>query len=94
MGAGASVKLLYKDAITWFRTYIDKDAYQEDFNSMDKDHDGGVSFMELKLWIEKKIKAAEVDSNSGWALFKPNMNLLKIAHKNASISGDGIFINH
>jgi len=87
MGAGASVKILYKEAIAWFRNYIDSETYHKDFESMDKDNDGGLSFMELKSWIDKKI-SSDTDGKSGWFIFKSNMNLLKIAHKNASESGD------
>ena len=55
MGAAASVKALYKDAFGWFKTYMDTATYEADFNQMDKDHDGGVSYVEMSSWIQKKI---------------------------------------
>lgn len=86
MGAAASVRSLYRDAIFWFRGYIDAKTYEKDFHEIDKDSDGGISFVEFKNWIDKRIKA-DVDG-VGWSVFKSNMNVLKIAHKNSSKISD------
>ena len=62
MGAGASIKEVYGEAVQWFKQvsslcnikinpqltihsistqYFDSEMYVEDFQSIDKDHDGG-----------------------------------------------------
>jgi hypothetical protein len=43
MGAAASVKLVFTEALEWFRQYFDGVSYIEDFRSLDKNGDGGES---------------------------------------------------
>jgi archaellum component FlaF (FlaF/FlaG flagellin family) len=82
MGAAASVRAIYRDAIQWFRNYVDSELYYADFAQLDKDEDGGVTFVELKRWIDNKI--SEDKERTGWSIFKSNTQVLSIAHKNSA----------
>ena len=55
-----------------------------DFQAIDKDEDGGISFVEIKKWIESK---AEVIGGN-WKLISSNQTVLQIAHKYGAISLD------
>ena len=73
MGAAASVKHLYKDGLRWFSSYVDSETYYADFEQIDKDHNGGIGFVELKKWID--VKVAE-NPGSSWEIFKANQQVL------------------
>lgn len=52
MGAAASVKLVFTEALEWFRQYFDGVSYIEDFRSLDKNGDGGEqNKTALQMWI-------------------------------------------
>ena len=51
MGAAASVQSVYKDALKWLKIYIDKKTYLADFEALDADHNGGLSFVEFHKWV-------------------------------------------
>jgi Ca2+-binding EF-hand superfamily protein len=59
---------------------IDTETYVTDFDSIDKDSDGSISYVELCSWIEANAK-----KDPEWNVFKNNKNVLAIAHKNASV---------
>eukprot|EP01038_Epipyxis_sp_PR26KG_P007832 gene7832-10638_t len=80
MGASASVRLVFSDATHWFETYFTESIYKSDFESMDKDHDGGISFSEMELFI--KEKAAK--EGGGWATVLSHHEVLEIAHNEAA----------
>lgn len=89
MGAAASVKHIYAQALGWFRNYIDQETYLADFDSLDKDHDGGVTFGELERWVTSKAQ-----QDPSWAIFKANKQVLVIAHKNAALYQDAKSSGH
>lgn len=66
MGAAASVQHLYFDSFKWFQQYIDNEVYHSDYDELDKDHDGAVSFGELQKYIKKKASVPD----SPWKMFK------------------------
>lgn len=79
MGAGSSVKVVAGEAMNWFDNYFDSKTYQTDFDLMDKNHDGGITFEELLRFINEKAK---VDPN--WKVFVGSRQALSIAHQNAA----------
>ena len=83
MGAAASVRMLYKDGLAWFKQYIDTETYIEDFKSMDKHNENALSFADLRDWIIKKC-----DFDNRWKIFLTSGPVLSIAHKNACKHGD------
>ena len=83
MGAAASVRMLYKDALGWFKQYIDTETYVEDFKSMDKHNENALSFVDVRDWI---IRKSTVDPS--WNIFLTSGPVLAIAHKNACRHGD------
>lgn len=89
MGAGASLSLTYQRASVWFRSYMDRQTYLDDFEAIDKDHDGGISFVELSKWIEAKAAVDDV-----WNLFNSSKHIIQLAHKNASVSVDSMSSSH
>jgi len=85
MGAAASVRMIYSQALAWLKTYIDSDTYMSDFNAIDRDHDGGITYGELQKWILQKSK----DNPEGsWHLFKDHPQVMQIAHKSAGMGID------
>jgi len=82
MGAGSSVRMVYNDALTWFRAYIDTETYVIDFDSIDKDSDGTISYVEFMNWISMKARG-----DARWQVFLNEPQVLAIAHKNASRIG-------
>lgn len=84
MGAAASVTQLCTQAFQWFRNYIDTEMYITDFELIDKDSDGSISYVELCNWIEANAK-----KDPAWNVFNKNKNVLAIAHKSASVSAMG-----
>mmetsp|Transcript_11533 Transcript_11533/g.18913 ORF Transcript_11533/g.18913 Transcript_11533/m.18913 type:complete len:280 (+) Transcript_11533:87-926(+) len=83
MGAAASVKLVFSEAVEWFSQYFDGVLYVEDYRSLDKNGDGGITFEEMSAWI--KEKAAE---GSAWKLMVSNMSIFAIAHSLTSKAGN------
>lgn len=81
MGAAASIQKVYTDAIDWFKRYFDEGVYYHDFETIDKDADGCITYRELQHWI--KNKATNAGENSGWALLLTHPDILKIAHQQA-----------
>ena len=84
MGAAASVRMMYKDALDWLYVYMDSATYLEDFNAIDKDHDGGITFGELQKWVVDKAKT----QGGGWLCFKDHPQIVQIAHKAAGMGID------
>ncbi|KAJ1395935.1 hypothetical protein B484DRAFT_266742 [Ochromonadaceae sp. CCMP2298] len=80
MGAAASVAALYADSILWFRTYFDTDLYRKDFESIDKDKDGGLSYAEVNRWIAMKVKT----EGGAWKIFLLNPEIVQFSHAQAS----------
>lgn len=76
MGAGASVNAVFEEATTWFRNYFDESTYIEDFQSIDKNKDGSVTFAELKMWIAGKAKK----EGGNWKQLLDKPEIYKIAH--------------
>jgi len=91
MGAAASVRMIYSQAQSWLKTYFGSEAYAEDFNAIDKDHDGGITFGELQKWILAKAAA---NPEGGWALFKDHPQVMQIAHKSAGMGIDSRSSSH
>lgn len=91
MGAAASVRMVYSQALMWLKTYIDSDTYIADFAAIDKDHDGGVTFGELQKWIMDKSKK---DPDGSWHVFKDHPQIMQIAHKAAGMGIDSTSSSH
>jgi len=89
MGAAASVKHVYAQALGWFKSYIDHETYLKDFDALDKDHDGGVTFGELERWVSAKTL-----EDPAWGVFKGSKQVLSIAHKNAALYQDSKSSGH
>jgi hypothetical protein len=83
MGAVSSVKKVYRDAVKWFLMYIDKETYFADFQVLDDDCDGLISFGEFQKWIVHNIKEQKEPENSCWSIFINNGLVIKMAHKAA-----------
>ena len=58
---------------------VDTEIYIEDFNSIDKNSDGSISFMELQNWIVAKAKM-----DPAWGIFTKNPQVVKAAHMNTA----------
>ena len=84
MGAAASVRMVYKDALNWLRIYMDSVTYLEDFNAIDMDHDGGITFGEMQKWVMDKAKM----QGGSWLCFKDHPQIMQIAHKAAGMGID------
>jgi Ca2+-binding EF-hand superfamily protein len=78
MGAAASVRHLYKEALDWFKVYIDSETYEADFKLMDKNEDGLISLMELQKFIGDKCA-----EDKGWEVLNDGQVLVN-AHRNAA----------
>lgn len=91
MGAAASVRMVYSQALGWLKVYIDSETYMADFNLIDKDHDGGISFGELQKWVLAKVKS---DPEGGWHIFKDHPQVMQIAHKAAGMGLDSKSSSH
>ncbi len=76
MGASASVNAVFEEAATWFRDYFDESTYIEDFQSIDKNNDGTVTFAELKMWIAIKARR----EGGPWKQLLDKPEVYKIAH--------------
>lgn len=85
MGAAASVRAVYGDALKWFQQYIDKETYLADFQYLDKDSSGGLTFAEFRNWISTNAKR---DTASCWSVFLTSGTVLSVAHKAAAAHGD------
>lgn len=85
MGAAASIRAVYSEALKWFVMYIDKETYIADFHALDKDDDGGVDFNEFIKWIQKN---AEKYPGTCWSTFLTSGAVLKMSHKFAASSID------
>ena len=84
MGAAASVRQLYREAMQWFKTYIDNETYIADFAAIDKDGDNTLSYMEVRKWVEARAK-----KDPNWGVFiTEGAPVLAIAHKMAAVRGD------
>lgn len=79
MGAAASIEKLYVDAFAWFKQYVDTETYIEDFNAIDHNSDGSISFVELQHWIAKKAKI-----DHSWQVFVKNPLIVKAAYNNSA----------
>lgn len=84
MGAAASVRMVYKDALQWLRIYMDSSTYMDDFNAIDKDRDGGITFGELQKWVMEKAKT----QGGSWLCFKDHPQIMQLAHKSAGMGMD------
>lgn len=84
MGAAASVRMIYRDALQWLRIYMDSSTYMDDFNAIDKDHDGGITFGELQKWVMEKAKS----QGGSWLCFKDHPQIVQVAHKMAGMGMD------
>ena len=91
MGAAASVRMIYSQALGWLKTYIDSDTYMSDFNAIDRDHDGGITYGELQRWILQKVKD---DPEGSWHIFKDHPQTMQIAHKSAGMGIDSKSSSH
>eukprot|EP00596_Hydrurales_sp_CCMP1899_P000528 CAMPEP_0119038058 /NCGR_PEP_ID=MMETSP1177-20130426/6740_1 /TAXON_ID=2985 /ORGANISM="Ochromonas sp, Strain CCMP1899" /LENGTH=529 /DNA_ID=CAMNT_0007000133 /DNA_START=135 /DNA_END=1721 /DNA_ORIENTATION=+ len=83
MGASASVRMLYKDSLSWFHQYFDTETYMDAFKSIDKHNENMLSFTDVKDWI---VANGQFDSN--WKIFLTSGPVLTIAHKYACKHGD------
>eukprot|EP01038_Epipyxis_sp_PR26KG_P007309 gene7309-9957_t len=79
MGASASIELVFADGIEWFRTYFDKELYIQDFETMDKDKNGGISYKELEAWLKEKAKEGGV-----WKDLITKQHVIKTAHEHSA----------
>lgn len=63
--------------------YIDKETYFADFQVLDDDCDGLISYSELQKWIVHNIKKEKNPADSCWSIFLNNGTVIKMAHKAA-----------
>jgi len=82
MGAAASMRMLYAKAQSWLTPYLESEAYLRDFETMDRDNDGGINYAELQKWVLEKAKS---EPEGGWSLFNDRPQIMQLAHKNASV---------
>ena len=80
MGAAASIQRVYREAVKWFLIYIDKETYFADFQILDADCDGAITFGEVQKWLVSNINR---NPESCWAIFLTSGTVLKTAHKAA-----------
>ncbi len=64
-----------------FVQYFNEKTYIEDFQAIDKNADGAVSFQEMKTWIAKKAKTI----GGGWKTLLDSPEIYKIAHVQTSL---------
>jgi len=83
MGAVSSVKKVYREAVKWFLMYIDKETFFADFQVLDDDCDGLISYGELQKWIVQNIKKQKNPNDSCWSIFLNCGTVIKMAHKAA-----------
>ncbi|KAJ1410515.1 hypothetical protein B484DRAFT_455855 [Ochromonadaceae sp. CCMP2298] len=80
MGAAASMEVLYGDSLSWFKEYFDTDLYMKDFEAIDKDDDGGLSYEELSRWITWKAKK----EMGPWKIFTKSPEIIRFSHEHAA----------
>ena len=85
MGASASLHHVYSEAIKWFQVYIDKDTYVADYQMLDRDSDGGVTFADVQDWVSKQ---ALTNPDSCWTILNSSGTVLMMAHKAAAMHMD------
>ena len=62
------------------RQYFDSEMYRRDFESIDKDGDGGISYGELLRWVDQKVQS----EGGSWKVFLVNPEVIQYAHVQAS----------
>ena len=83
MGAAASIRMMYRESIWAFKTYVDQETYIKDFQEIDRDGDNNLSYLEVRKWVEEKSKKDE-----NWKVFlTKGVPVLKVAHKMATLRG-------
>ena len=60
--------------------YFDSDMYRKDFESIDKDGDGGISYGELLRWFKQKHE----QEGGSWKVFLVNPEVIQYAHVQSS----------
>jgi Ca2+-binding EF-hand superfamily protein len=78
--------LTYSDFSRRLQFSVNTETYIDDFNSIDKDSDGSLSYNELIQWIKNKAK-----TDPGYKIFVSNPQVVAVAHKNAARQGGGGF---
>lgn len=63
--------------------------YIQDFDSIDKDHNGGISYQELQFWIQEKAKT----EGGSWNIVVSHPAILKIAHLQSSKVRKGLLVS-
>lgn len=64
----------------WPKQYFDSDMYRKDFESIDKDGDGGISYSELVRWFRQKNE----HEGGSWKVFLANPEVIQYAHVQSS----------
>jgi hypothetical protein len=85
MGASLACEAVYRDAMSWFKKYIDKETYLAAFQSLDKDSDGGVDMQELQGWINQN---ASKFPETSWDLLESVGVVLMCSHKSTACHMD------
>lgn len=85
MGAQLACEAVYRDAMSWFKTYIDKDTYVASFQSMDSNSDGGVDLQEFSNWVaENALKYPD----SSWEFLQSMTVVLVNTHRTTACQLD------
>jgi len=74
------MEVLYGDSLSWFKEYFDTDLYMKDFEAIDKDDDGGLSYEELSRWITWKAKK----EMGPWKIFTKSPEIIRFSHEHAA----------
>lgn len=89
MGAAQSVQSVYRHAVMWYKNFVDKELYQALFEELDSSKDGGINYMELQRFIQKRQAKCKKDKNSSqhgpWQMFNLKGPVIMMAHKMASL---------
>lgn len=85
MGAQQACEAVYRDAMKWFKQYIDKDTYVSNFQALDRDKDGGVDMQELQVWVSQN--AAE-HPEAPWSMLEGTGVVLMMCFKVAACHMD------
>lgn len=85
MGVAPSLYQVYDEAIKWFQMYIDKDTYVADYQMLDRDADGGVTFADVQDWVSRE---ASQHPDSCWTILNRSGTVLMMAHKAAAMHMD------
>ena len=83
MGVGRSVHQVYKEAVAWFDSYVDKETYHAAFDSLfiGMSSENGITYSVFKDWISSN---ARTHPNSVWTLLMDAGPSIMISHKIAT----------